>query len=150
MSGFPLAHLAASQLQMRKNHLNPLWWKAPCPGSGCSCESPGRVIGSLTDPTEPAAHLLEEWLPCHTSWVLPEFSCPQPCSWLSTAILWFLLHSNASRQSMLLIVTCYGGLGKCKVFLWVFLCLSSLFPFSLLSPPLSSPPLPSLLPFSLA
>lgn len=147
MSGFPLAHLAASQLQMMKNHLNPLWWKAPCPGSGWITRKgnrePHRSNWACSPPAGGMAalpHLLG------SPWVL----LPQPCSWLSTAILWFLLHSNASRQNMLPIVTCYGGLGKCKVFLWVFLCLSSLFPLSLLSPPLSSPPLLSLLPFSLA
>lgn len=46
MSVFSRAHLAASQLQMMKNHLNLLWWKAPYSVSGCACESPGKVKGS--------------------------------------------------------------------------------------------------------
>ena len=41
-----LTWLAASQLQMMKNHLNLPWWKAPYSVSGCSCASPGRVKGS--------------------------------------------------------------------------------------------------------
>ena len=46
MSVFSRAHLAASQLQMMKNHLNLLWWKAPYSVSGCACESPGKVKGA--------------------------------------------------------------------------------------------------------
>lgn len=127
------AHLAASQLQMMKNHLNLLWWKAPYSVSGCSCESPGKVKGSprwYTWACNPPAGGMAA-LPHPLGFFLSSPALSIVSSWVEP--FWDLYYKampqaeNAANSYLL------WGTGKMQRLSSDFLCLCPLFPFPVLA-----------------